>query len=252
MVAAALALALATPLAAQQAPQGRVGRVYGVRVKAGMTQQFEAGLKKHAAWHRAQKDTWTWEVWEGETGPATGQYVIGTFGHGWEDFDKPPVDPQADGADFNANVAPAVESVEGVIVVSLPEVSQWTATAPPKLIEVITLELHSGAEDEFLLAVRKTTEAIQKTKWAPAWEWNVLASGGSHPTFYLVIPHDTWASMAPPEKSFKKMLEEGLGADEAAMVDKIFSKTIKAERSELLRYRADLAYTQAAATPPAK
>lgn len=233
-------------LPAAAAPMGRVGRVYTLHIKAGQGRAFEEGLKKHAAWHRAQKDAWTWEVWEGETGPATGQYIVGTFGHEWADFDKPSVPEEADGADWNTNVAPYVDSMEGIIVIALPEVSRFpTNMTPSKLVEVITIELNTGAGNEFMVAVRKVTEAIKKTNWIQTFEWHALASGGAHPTFYLVLPHDSWASMKEPDKSFEKMLEEAFGPEEAGLILKVFNRSIKIERSEVLRYRADLAYTQA-------
>jgi hypothetical protein len=49
-----------------------------------MTQQYEAGRKKHMAWHKSQKDTWSWYAWEVVTGENTGSYVIGTFEHNFE------------------------------------------------------------------------------------------------------------------------------------------------------------------------
>jgi hypothetical protein len=52
-----------------------------------MSQQYEAGRKKHMAWHKSQNDPWSWHKWEVLTGPNTGSYVVGTFGHNWKDME---------------------------------------------------------------------------------------------------------------------------------------------------------------------
>ena len=58
-------------------------RVYFTKPKAGMTQQFEAGRKKHNDFHRSQKDTFTWNTWAIATGDNTGNYFTSTSGHAW-------------------------------------------------------------------------------------------------------------------------------------------------------------------------
>ncbi|MGA8763549.1 MAG: hypothetical protein WB562_11850, partial [Candidatus Sulfotelmatobacter sp.] len=52
-----------------------VCRIYFSMPKPGMNQQYEAGRKKHMQFHRAQKDTWTWNTFTVETGDNAGMYV---------------------------------------------------------------------------------------------------------------------------------------------------------------------------------
>ncbi len=52
-----------------------------------MTDKYEAGRKKHMAWHKAQGDPWAWNVYEITTGPDTGGYIIVSSNHQWADFD---------------------------------------------------------------------------------------------------------------------------------------------------------------------
>ena len=52
------AWALATPALAQ--PAGNVVELNIHTPKPGQEAKYEAGRKKHMAWHKAQKDTWTW------------------------------------------------------------------------------------------------------------------------------------------------------------------------------------------------
>ena len=62
-----------------------VCRIYFSMPKPGMSQQYEAGRKKHMQFHRAQKDTWTWSTFAVETGDNAGMYVTSSCGHGWKD-----------------------------------------------------------------------------------------------------------------------------------------------------------------------
>jgi hypothetical protein len=52
-----------------------VCRVYFSMPKPGVSQQYEAGRKKHMQFHRDQKDTWTWNTFAIETGDNAGMYV---------------------------------------------------------------------------------------------------------------------------------------------------------------------------------
>jgi hypothetical protein len=71
------------PALAQQ--PGDIVEIHINRVKPGMTQQYEAGRKKHMAWHKSQNDAWSWNTWAVLTGPATGSDVVGSFGDHWKD-----------------------------------------------------------------------------------------------------------------------------------------------------------------------
>src|SRR5205823_14364598 len=73
------------PALAQQPAE--IVEIHINRVKPGMTQQYEAGRKKHMLWHKSQNDAWSWHTWAVLTGPATGSYVVGSFEHNWKDLD---------------------------------------------------------------------------------------------------------------------------------------------------------------------
>ena len=239
-------LLLALPALAQE-PEGAVGRVYYLKAKAGMEQQFEAGVKKHIDWHRRQNDPWTFYWWQVETGEQFGQYVVGTFEHRWEDFDGRATLDAADDADFAATVAPYVDSVRAIVVVGLPQLSlPPAAEGPAPLSSVITFHLNMGGQAEFPYVIGKFHQAIQKTNWPTNYLWYALVNGGEHPTFYLVLPRNNWAGFKPPAKPFPAMLEEAYGREEAAALLKQLSKLIHCQRSEMLRFRSDLSYRPAA------
>ncbi len=236
---AAAILLLASPVGAQQEPQ-IVGRVTAVKPKVEMYSKFEDAFKRHLQWHK-QNDPWPLWTWQIMAGERTGQYVVGTFGHHWEDFDTHAQLDAADQADVRANLAQYVESVVASLVILHPDVSRPPAgEAPLPLTEVVTYQIKIGSYREFARATKKIHEAIVKTNWVPYYLWYELADGGEHPAYFLVVPHPNFADFQPPKKPFEAMLEEVYGREEAESLEKSFDKTVQSVHSEVLRYRPDL------------
>jgi hypothetical protein len=240
-----LAGLLALPLLAQEKP-GTVAAVFIAKPKAGMRQQFEQANKRHMDWHRQQKDTWAVNVWEIVSGEHVGQYGYGSFGHHWKDFDSHAKFDEADMADYYANVAPYVEPVVARYYVHHPEISRPMESNAP-LAEVVEYRLNMGAESDFLLAGRKILEAIQKTNYPVYYEVYELWDGGEHPTYVMVFPHKNWADFEPPEQTFMAMMEKAYGRDEAESILKLFDKSVRGVRSQIIAERPDLSYS-----PPAQ
>jgi len=250
LLLAPLALLLVLPALAQQ-EMATVGRVFFIKPKAGMQQQYEAAYKKHLAWHKTQNDTWSWFTWEYETGDRIGQYITGTFDHSWADFDAHAKMDEADNADYQTNAGASVDSLSGIIVAGLPNLSNPPAgaTGPAALATVYTMHLNFGHDREWANALNKITQALKKANWGGAFEWYVLVNGAEHPTYYLVLPRANWAGFAPPPKPFPVVLEEAVGRTEAEAVMRTLDKALHCERSELIRLRPDLSYTP---PPPAR
>jgi len=227
---------------AQDQP-GTIGEVVRIKPKAGMEKQFEAAGKEHIAWHRQKQDDWTWSVWQVASGPGTGEYVAGTFGHKWSDFDNSKVSREEDDADAGQRIGPYVQSLETQYVAFLPKHSRPTDTnTPSKMATVVTIHVKPGMVDAFLNAVSKVNDAIEKTHWPVHYGWYVLANGGEHPTFFRVHPREKWADFAPPDKPFEKMLEEAYGREDAEAIIKTLNKATASSSSEMIVYRPDMSY----------
>ncbi len=236
----------ALPLVAQDQP-GTVAQVFYVKPKMGIRQQFEQAGKRHIDWHRQQKDTWTWSVFECVAGERLGWRVAATVGHHWKDFDDKAKFAAADAADYEANLAAFVESRSGAFYVYLPEISRPLAgETPAPFSETLWFHLNIGAEAEFLHAERKVHEAIEKTNWGVPHTWWELASGGEHPTYVLILQRKNWAESEPPELTFEAMLEKAFGRQEAEVLMNVFKNTIHCVKSEIWAYRPDLSYIPAA------
>ncbi|MDA2912717.1 hypothetical protein MYX77_01940 [Acidobacteriia bacterium AH_259_A11_L15] len=224
-----------------------VARVYFVKPKMGMAPQFEEAYREHIAWHRAQGDSWTWNTWQIQTGERFGQYMVGTFGHKWSDFDNPSVSLAEDEAHFYATAGQYVESVNSQLVVFLANLSRppegFPGEGPWPLSVVLTFHLEGGASiPKFLNAVGKTKAAIEKTNW-PSWSfWYVIVSGTEQPAYVLSLPQEDWADLAPADLSFPAMLEKAHGRQDAQSILNTFDKTIKRQYNELFVHRPDLSY----------
>src|SRR5215467_10838077 len=95
---ATLAVAQAPP------PAASVCEIHTNKAKPGMTQQYEQARTKHMAWHKSQNDTWSWAVWEILSGDGTGDYIVGSCGHAWKDFDGRDKFEAADTVNANATM----------------------------------------------------------------------------------------------------------------------------------------------------
>jgi len=243
-----LMLFTAFSLAAQQAQPGTIAALEFQKPKNGMVQQYEAGRKQKAAWHKEQKDPLPLMVFEILSGDNTGTYVVGRFGQHWADFDKPPVSEEADLAEFNKVVGSYVESVVARYYEYMPKVSNpATSNMPSKFGEVIAFHLRYGKGSDFRSAVTRIYEAAQKTKWPLNYEWYTLANGGPVGTYVLVLPRASWADFEdkPDVKPFRDMLKEAFGQAEAdSIVDRI-DASVQSETTEIVQFRQDLSYLPA-------
>lgn len=242
-------LLLALPALAQQTPPapGKVTEVFSFSAKPGMNAKLEEGIKLHNGWHRKQNDPTAILTFQTVSGPGAGGYARVSFGHRWEDFDAMEKTNAADEADSATNMDPYIAGGYPSFYLFMPEVSRPPAgPTPSALAEVITFQLQPGSAPEFIYVIKKIHEAIGKTNWPVPYEWYALHNGGEVPEFVLVLPKAKWADFNEPEKPFDKMLEEAYGRQEAEALLRQFSKTIRSEHTELIRYRADLSYIPAA------
>jgi hypothetical protein len=238
---------LAMPALAQEKKPESVARVFVMVPKAGMTQQFEEGRKKHMDFHKKSGDTWTWETWSVATGEGTGNYVSVAGGHTWKDLDAWDAKLEAtDTADGDKNMTPFLAASLGSVWAMMPDVSKPRAgMTPPKMQEVIHFQLKQGGEENFNYAIKKISEAINKTNWPVNYTWFALVNGGNQPHYVLIIPRDNWASMAEPDVSFDAMIEKAFGRHEAEVVTKSIDNSVARQWSEMLTFRPELSYMPA-------
>jgi hypothetical protein len=243
-----LTLAFALPAGAQM-PSKSLARVINVTVKPGMGPQWEEGVKKFVQWQHQQDAPLAYYVWSIISGPRSGQYVVGTFGHDWKDFDEAEKLGPAAEKQIQVDLEPYTES---------HLVSYWEyrsdlsgheinmGQVPPAFSSLTRFNLKPGAEFTMEDVIKAVNAAIQKSHWSgkPS-EWYSLVNGGEGPAMILSTGHQNWADFQPPETSFVKMLIEAYGKEGAGALLRNFSNSLRSEESEILSYRPDLSYIPA-------
>lgn len=238
-----IALAVSPAMAQQQEKPGEIAILYMVKPKPGMSQQFTEGGKRHVEWHKKNKDTWTWSAWEITTGENFGNIVWRSGGHHWKDFDSAMEFRAEDDADAEANIVSNSAWVTSWFTRTHLNLSHWSSAEIPPMIVVTEYHVKPGKESDWLYAVRKFHDALEKAKAPFNYSIAQIVNGGEVPTFVIVSPRANWAAMAPPDKDFVAYIEEVYGRKEAQELLDTFSKAVRSITTNMARYRADLSYT---------
>ena len=247
---AALAVFVLAPVFPALAQPSAVAEINFQTPKSGMSQQYEAARKKHNGWHKSQKDAWSWYTWEVVSGPRTGTYVTGTFGHDWKDFDTRGKFNEADLAEFQTSVGPSLANAYTSYYVTRADIS-LTPPSPggsPAAMSSITLfHLKPDSVNDFIDAAKKINEGIKKTNYAvpgPS-RWFQLVNGGEGPLFVLSGDRANWAAFQANEKTLDVMMEEAYGKEQGAATLASLRKAVHTIATEIIRYRPDLSYVPA-------
>jgi hypothetical protein len=227
-----------------QEKPANVGWVYATSAKPGMVKQLEEGRKRHMDFHRKQNDSWRWDIWEVQTGDATGSYLATSFGHSWQDLDAwEQKMGKADTADGGVNMSPYATGTTASIWQVMGDVSHMgEGTEPPRMGEVNHFLLKPGMERDFNDVIKKINDAIVKSNWGAHYTWYSLQDGGEGPHYVLFLNMKGWADLAEQNPSFDVMLEKAVGRHDAESLTHSFDQTIKKEWTETLLYRPDLSY----------
>jgi hypothetical protein len=237
---------------AQSQPK-TVAEIYAIKAKPGEELQWEAALKRLNAWahqHNLSGPNYTWSVISGE---ATNQYVIGSFGHDWKDFDTMQKQGNEAGidAEIEATVAPLTESLAVSYYEYQPDLSLGGPDSnkpPTPLTEVVFYNLKLGGMQPVENAIKQVNDAIKKTQWAGANNpagWYELAEGGEIPQMVFAINFQNFAGLQEPSPSLGAMLESVYGKPGAQALEHEFAGHIRSVEDQLLQYRPDLSYIPA-------
>jgi hypothetical protein len=243
-----IALAMALPASAQMQPKS-LARIIIVKPNPGMAAQWEQGIKQVNDWAHQHNRPFTLYVWAIVSGPRTGQYALGTFGHDWKDFDAVAEASQGLGKEIAANLEPSTASH----LTSYWEFRQDLTgrsvnleQTPPPFAAVVTFFLKIGGEQNVEGAIKAGGAAAQSAHWqGKPSEWYTLVNGGFEPEMALVMPRQNWADFQPPAKTFFDMLSDVLGKEGFAALRNKFNSGVRAVRSEIWAYRPDLSYIPA-------
>ncbi len=239
-----IALGIAAPLWAQEAPPEVLARIYHVSAKAGSSAQLEAAIGAHAKWRMDHGDPWKWDVYQVVNGEGLGDFFIYSGEHSWADMDAYADFLNKGSVHFNTVVGPHMAALSSVITRTDTKNIRWPEDpAKARLLQLISYRIKLGHGRDFNESIAKIHEAIVKTNWPVYYGWEYLLNGGPGPEATLALPAENWAAMKSPAKPLEAMLAEALGADEAKKLLERFVSSIDGETSWVVLHRPDLSVT---------
>jgi len=239
-------LVLVAPrLDAQQDNGGRINFVFVLRPKPGMAHLLEAGLKKHQAWHAAQKDARSITISTVVAGDGVGEYRVVYPNLRWEDQDQASSITPADFADVNINVAPSLESTSSLVSVRMDSLSRIPAGEPARNMNWVTYTyVKAGKGPEYTNYLRRLRDAHDKANSPYRYFVLQVIIGGDTPAFALVRPGDKWTDFPPAQN--RNVLVQAYGEFEADRLLNVLDDVVRKTSSFVTVRRPDLSYTPAA------
>lgn len=241
VLVAIFALSPLLAVAQESMSKNNVSTAWFLWPKSGQTQQFEAAIRKHAAWRKEAGEGFTWKIYQPTVGDDLGHYVIFSGGHAWADFDgnqKWSMDSKATDM-FNRDVGPLVERIAHYFYANEDDISYWNVTTQYPMYEVTRLQLGPGQYGNFRAAVGKAREAAAAQKFEGNWLLRSVTGGRDDMT--LVIPYGSYASIAGPSPNFMEMMAKHMGGqDKAAKAMTAIQSAIESGDTTIYRHRPDL------------
>ncbi|HSR54248.1 MAG TPA: hypothetical protein VLV83_25770 [Acidobacteriota bacterium] len=237
---------LPPPLRAQQPPEAprEAAFLFAYLPKEGMEALFRQGYRRHLEWHREKNDPLVWYGWTVVTGERIGQFIDGTFGLAFADFDRR-VEPAADRADFAQTTAPFANPVYRRayrLRTQLSTASPLEEREPPPMIAAIHVRVRPGKEEVFEEALRRLRARLQESSDPSPYTWYQLINGGEHPSYLWMIPVFGFASLETSPVTLADLVSHALPPDRAAALQASLAQAVHGSVSEIWLYQPDLTY----------
>ena len=220
----------------------------------GKAAEYEQGTKKYILWLKENHDKFAWYTWQVVTGKDTGSYVVGTFGHRWEDFDERDNLSTFVDKNFDTNVATYLSSSSRTFYVLRTDLSlSPEPKLPPKYEQLNIFSVRPEGAREFSQSIRKMNSALRQTGFKSESflspnsagghsRWYFMTNGGQGPQYILVTDRNSYRDFNPVETSLDDVMEQVYGKEQGDAIMSNVRRTFFHVYSELLRYRPDLSY----------
>jgi hypothetical protein len=234
-------LAFALPV---QAQDGNVAMAYFVTTDLAHVMQFEEGMRDHAEWHAQQNDPWPGMVYQAMHGGV--EYVWVSSNHTWADFDNPPVDTQADMADFADRAGSHVTSLDVRTWVTWADQSiPPAADAVVPIWQVIEWDFENTAEgyQAVRAAFGKVRGALEQQGGPFRYTVNEVVGIDAAPQLFVAIAHQSMSEMDGGEPgALERLLAEAYGHADAVQIVRTFEKYLTPTASRFWVLRPDLSH----------
>jgi hypothetical protein len=201
-------------------------------------------MKRHMAWHAANKDQRAYTVSQVVAGEGVGQYRTVYGGTSLAEWDAAaPLGP-GDFADVNTNLGPSLESVTSLVALRNDSLSRILRSEPAKAMNSVTyVYLRQGKGLEYAEYLRKVKEAHEKANSPFRYFILNVAIGANTPAVAIVRPMDKWTDFTNARTP--ALLVEAFGQTEADRILNIVDDTVLRQVSWVAVLRPDLSYTPA-------
>jgi hypothetical protein len=242
-VSGALVVLLSVSVSAQTAPPDTVTEVIRQKARQGVQAQYEAARKKHMAWHKAQNDTWAWDVFEITTGPDTGTYVIASGNHQWKEMEQWEAKMgDADTADSREAMGSMIDGSQRAYWTQLNSISRLPPPNERMPLSTVTYyRVKPGSDAAVRAAIGKLNAALDAGKFPLRTIWYGLSNGGVGPTYAVLVPRAGLGDMAPTP-TLLEVVEKQLGKADSDALVKSFFDNVTSTNTEMLLRRPDLSY----------
>ena len=214
--------------------------VYEVAPRPGHAPEFEAALRQHLAWAKAQGSTWRWEVFAVTHGKRVGNYLLVSSDHSWADFDSNQDSAAGATARWQAEVSPHVESVGGGIYSMMTGFTRAPEdpldSYPLRGVSFFSMLPTSGRT--FLPNLKKVTDALGTQESAPPELWYQQVGGGEQGTFMSVRPFRKWADW--PNRGLARAMNQAMDPAESGAIVEELGKVVLREETMVVVLRPDL------------
>lgn len=235
-MAGALGLALGMTAVAQEATHMSV---YEVSPRPGHAVAFEKALRGHAHWARHQASGPGWKVFAVTAGKRSGNYLIMSSDHSWEDLDaNRELTAEAAGR-WRASVSAHVASVSGGIYRFMADYSRFpddVDTYPMAVVSVFSMRPTSARA--YMRNLRKVTDALKTRELAPPALWYQQVAGGEQGTFLNIRPFRKWDDW--PNEASSRAMANAMDPEEIAAIVAELAKVILREETSTIVVRPDL------------
>lgn len=225
--------------------EGTVATIWKIWAKSGQEPQFEAALKKHAAWRKSAGEKFVWRIYQPVVGSDLGYYIIRSGSHFWKDMDANEawaMQAKA-GEAYNNEVGPFTERAEHYFAERDTKHGNWIESPDYKYYSVTHFSTKPGTYADRMAALDKIQKAVDDEKWP--YPYSIAYTIGGSGGMSIVTPMKSYADMADPDPSLMKILAKSLGSEsDATETMKSFSGTYKSTENTIYMYRADLSTPQ--------
>jgi hypothetical protein len=205
--------------------------------------QLEEGMRDHVDWHAQQNDPWPGFIYQAMHGGP--EYVWVSPNHTWADFDNPPVDPQADMADF---VERAGSHTTGLVVRHWVTWSDQSIPPAPDAVvplwQVIEWDFNNTSEG--VAAVRSAfgkVKAALGSSGAFQYTVNEVVALDAAPQLFVAIARQSLGEMdGDAPDALEQLLTATYGSADAAQIMRTFEKYLTPTANRFWVLRQDLSH----------